>query len=742
MLKKMIFWFIKLVFNIRYRILDNDIKNKINKNEANLLLCNNTSWIDTIVIMMLLENVIFVFPEDVSQNKKVRFFMKIFDMKLFNSNDEESYKNIAQLLNNKKTLCMFPEEAITYSGQMGYFFNNYKKILNETDKSVNIYPVFIKGLFGSLYSRASDRIKRNKNRITRKRNIHVCCGNALTKENSSPSIVKQRISEMSVLAWDGFLNEFKTIPEEFIRTAKNNSKRKAIVDSLGVNLNFKQALITIIAFSKLIIKRKEENIGLLLPTTGYGAIVNMAVLMAGKNVVNLNYTAPVSSLKVAVKKSEIKTLYTSSNFIEKLEKRGIQLNELFEGIDVIMLEKEKNKISIFNKIEALLAVNFLPVKTLQKIYCPEKDTNKIATILFSSGSEGEPKGVMLTHKNILTNAKQISDAINIRDKDVVMACLPLFHAFGFTVTTIWPMLEGIKMVCHPDPKDVEAISKMIYLEKVTTLCSTNSFLNLFIENKNVEPLMLEPLKFIVAGAEKVKESTRNNFKLKFNKIVYEGYGATETGPCASVNIPDKLNVNNWKPQLTQKKGTVGMALPGGAFKIISPETKEELLVGEEGMVLVAGNQIMKGYLKNDEKTDASIINEKESNLRWYVTGDKGKIDEDGFLTIVDRYSRFAKIKGEMISLTALEQEILNILKRENVNVLAVNMPHEKNGEQIVLLFEGEITEDELFELIDDSNISYISRPKKYIKVDEIPLLGTGKVDFKTAKSQVEDILNK
>ena len=246
-----------------------------------------------------------------------------------------------------------------------------------------------------------------------------------------------------------------------------------------------------------------------------------------------------------------------------MKKRGVDLSELFTDVNVLFLEKEKNKINFKVKLKSLLSSVFLPTFALQNIYCKEKDINKTATILFSSGSEGEPKGVKLTHKNIMTNIKQVSDAVNIDDDDSVLGSLPLFHAFGLTITTFWPMVEGMTLVCHPDPRDVGELGKLIYNNKVTIMCSTNSFLNLFNESEDANPLMLKSIKMIVAGAEKVKNSTRKNFQLKFNKEIYEGYGATETGPVASSNIPNKLNVNNWMSQLTQKIGTVGMPLPGG-----------------------------------------------------------------------------------------------------------------------------------------------------------------------------------
>ncbi len=737
-LRSVVFFILKWVSKIRYNVQAIN-RPEFNSEKGSLLISNHTSWIDSLVITLASDNsVVFVFPKKFENKWYFNVLMNLFDV--IKTSDfeysESEIKEIQNALKNKKLVCMFPEKAITYSGQMGHFYDDVEKVIADIKNDIDVYPIFIKGLFGSFYSRASKKIQRNKNVLKRRRPVFIAFGHKIEHEKANKSNLKQEISKLSVKAWDEHLKTFKTIPEEFIKSCKKHKKKIALVDTTGVKMSYKKALISVLALRELIIEREGENIGVMLPTTAVGAMFNMAVLMAGKNVVNLNYTSPVLAMKSAIKKAEIKTLYTSKQFIDKLEKRGIDLTELFNDVNIVFLEDEKPKITLKTKLKSLFSVMFLPTGLLQKMYCPEKDIDETATILFSSGSEGEPKGVMLTHKNIMTNVRQVSDAININDNDSVLGSLPLFHAFGLTVTTFWPMLEGMKLVCHPDPRDVVELGKIVYKHDVTIMCSTNSFLNLFNESKEVNPLMLQSIRMVVAGAEKVKSSTRKHFQLKFNKEIYEGYGATETGPVASANIPDQLNTNNWKSHVTQKIGTVGMALPGGAFRVVDPETHEELDANQDGMILISGNQVMKGYLKDQEKTDKSILRDNDG-LRWYVTGDKGRIDEEGFLTIVDRYSRFAKIKGEMISLTALEQEILKLVDMDDFNVLAVNINDEKNGEKIALLIEGDVTVDDVVSSIEKSNLSYISRPKHHFKVDELPVLGSGKLDFKKAKEIVE-----
>jgi acyl-[acyl-carrier-protein]-phospholipid O-acyltransferase/long-chain-fatty-acid--[acyl-carrier-protein] ligase len=408
----------------------------------------------------------------------------------------------------------------------------------------------------------------------------------------------------------------------------------------------------------------------------------MAALLRGKTLVNLNYTASQSALKSAVDKAEIETIYTSRRFIEKLNQRGIDLTDLLSQSKVYYLEELKDQVSGPAKIAILTASVILPTRMLYALFGKSIDVEQPAALLFSSGSEGEPKGVMLSHRNIMANIRQVSGVLDTRHEDVVMATLPLFHAFGLTVTGLMPMVEGMPAVCHTDPTEVTVIAKAIARYRATVFCGTSTFLRMFTRNRQVHQLMLESLRIVVAGAERLSQEVRDGFKLKFNKEIYEGYGTTETTPVASVNIPDRIDQRDWKVQQGSKLGTVGLPLPGGSFRIVDPETMETLPVGEDGLILFGGTQVMLGYLKDPQKTEEVMV--EIDGQRWYKTGDKGHLDKDGFLTIVDRYSRFAKIGGEMVSLGAIEGAISKQLP-ENVEILTTALPDGKKGERVALL---------------------------------------------------------
>jgi acyl-[acyl-carrier-protein]-phospholipid O-acyltransferase/long-chain-fatty-acid--[acyl-carrier-protein] ligase len=245
--------------------------------------------------------------------------------------------------------------------------------------------------------------------------------------------------------------------------------------------------------------------------------------------------------------------------------------------------------------------------------------------------------------------------------------------------------------------------------------------------------MLESLRVVVAGAERLNDDVRAAFALKFNKTIYEGYGATETTPVASVNLPDSLNTRSWTVQTGNRPGTVGMPLPGTSFRIVDPETLEPLPTGEAGLVLIGGVQVMKGYLNAPEKTADAVV--EIDGRRWYKTGDKGQLDADGFLTIVDRYSRFAKLGGEMISLTRVEEQVRRVLDQPELELVAVNLPDERKGERVVLLVAGEVDEEQLRKGLLEMGTNPLAVPSSLYQVAEIPKLGSGKTDFAAARLQ-------
>ena len=528
--------------------------------------------------------------------------------------------------------------------------------------------------------------------------------------------------------WQNYPARLDPIHVAWLKNAKKSKTAFAVADIEGIEISHKKFLTGVLLFSqKIKVYSPEQNVGLLLPSSGGGAIASIAILSLGKTLVNLNFTAGKKALSSAAKQAEVKHIYTSRKFLDKMLERGIDFETYFPDSKLLMLEDIREEISTLSRIGTLLKAILLPTSMIQKSYFKDVSMNDTAAILFSSGSEGSPKGVELSHSNIAANAKQAAIELGAVESDVIMSTLPTFHAFGFAITTLMPLSEGIPIVCHADPKDVTTIASGIKKYSGTILVGTPTFLRMYTVSKKVTSESMQSLRLVVAGAEKLRSDVRDGFEAKFKMPVYEGYGTTETSPGASVNLPDI----ELPYKLRNRPGTVGKAFSGTEFKIVDPDSIEPLPTGEDGLILIGGPQIMKGYLKMPEKT-AEVI-ELIDGYRWYRTGDKGHLDEDGFLTIVDRYSRFAKIGGEMISLTTVEEEILDACNEKDLEIAATCLPDQRKGEKIVLLANKNLDKNQLKRLLSDAKVNPLYHPAQVLIVEEIPKLGSGKTDFGATK---------
>lgn len=721
------------ILSRRYKLTVQGMKNIPSKGGV-LLLGNHISWIDWAILQLACPRPLrFVMLRSIYQRWYLKWFFDLFGCIPIDSGprSRKALVEVAEALNRGDAVCLFPEGTISRTGHLAEFRHGYERACELAKDSVVIVPFYLRGLWGSQFSRSSPRLKANSS-STLTRDLVVAFGSPLAKDTKA-DVLKRRVFDLGITSWQEYVKNLPTISHAWIASAKKTGRKLAIADfSLDQELSGNQALTGSIVLARRVrTKIKEKNIGILMPTSAPGALINMAVLLAGKTVVNLNYTASREALIYAIEQAGINTIYTSTRFLRKLAQRGIQLEDLSVDLDIVDLEQLSRSISTAEKLITLLCVKFLPTSFIQSVYSFGKNADDTSAILFSSGSEGIPKGVMLSHKNIIANVKQVADVLNMEDNDAMMANLPLFHAFGLTVSQFLPLLEGCPMICHADPTDAVGGAKAIARYRATIMCGTSTFLRLYCRNTKVHPLMLDSLRVVVAGAEKLSEDVRTAFQLKFNKPIFEGYGATETTPVASVNLPDKMESETFQVQRGHKLGSVGMPLPGTSCMVVDPETYEELPTGEAGMILIGGAQVMQGYLNNPERT-ASVIKEL-FGTRWYVTGDKGYIDADGYLFIVDRYSRFAKIAGEMVSLGAVENAIRTALADPEKEVIVVAIPDAKKGEKLVALYNADLSVDTLKSQLLSGGLNPLAVPSDWIRLDQLPKLGSGKTDFSKAK---------
>lgn len=696
-----------------------------------LLLGNHISWIDWAMIQIACPRPVrFVMLRSIYEQWYLKPIFQFFGViPISSGQSKDALQKINELLKAGEVVCLFPEGAISRTGSLGLFHSGYERVIEGV--SGVIVPFYLHGLWGSRLSRArSEKLRKNTSRGLR-REVVVTFGSPLPMATKADEL-KQKVFELSFDAWEHRSQEFDSLPLAYIRSAKEHLGATCVIDTNGTELSNAKMLAATVAFAQRMWQQdKHQNVALLLPASSAAAIANMAVMLNGQTAVNLNFTTSITAVQAALTNANIKTVFTSEKFIDKLNSRGIDTDGMLQGAKIVYMEQVKENLSKLRIVLGFIAAHFLPANWFYRCFGRTVNINAPAAILFSSGSEGMPKGIVLSHRNFMANIKQISDVLKTRDDDVVMGCLPPFHSFGLTVTTFLPLIEGIPVVCHPDPTDVVNIAKAISQHKVTVMCATATFLRLYNKNKKVQPLMLDSLRIVVAGAEKLAQEVRDEFQQRFNKIIYEGYGATETTPVASVNIPDQLDPNDWRVQIGNKLGTVGLPLPGCAFRVVDPVSLQTLATGEDGLILISGTQVMLGYLNDPEKTQSVIV--ELDGRRWYKTGDKGHMDTDGFLTIVDRYSRFAKLGGEMISLGAVELEIKKVIIEEDVELVAINIPDEKKGEQIILLVTATIEASELRQRLLAAHCNPMMIPAQVKTVATIPKLGSGKTDFSAAK---------
>ncbi len=730
--QSLILLFLKTIVGMKYKLEVNGITN-IPQTGGVLLLGNHISWIDWAVVLMAVpKEVRFVMDKTIYSKWYIKWIFRMFNaIPISNASSKTTIKIIAKQLDEGNIVVIFPEGSITRNGHLGEFKKGFEKILELTNTDVKVVPFYIRGLWESMFSRANQKFKKSN----RTNSVTISFARYMKKENANIISVKKQIINLSTKSWQEHIKNLKPLNETIFNRLKELKNNMIFTDSTGLELSGHKFLTASIVFKNLLKKQIEnQNVGILLPSSTAGAFINYSVLLMGKTAVNLNYTSQIETLKYCISKAQIKSIITSRKFIEKLELRGIDLKEAFEDVELIYLEDLRQNISKAKSLSVFLSVKILPSFLSKLIYLTKTKKDDTVLILFSSGSEGTPKGIELSGDNILGNAQQIANIINVNDEDIILGSLPLFHAFGIVVTTYLPLIEGIRCVAHPDPTDGLAIAKLISSYKVTIMCGTSTFFRLYTKNQKIHSLMFESLRLVVSGAEKLREDVRIEFKKRFAKDILEGFGTTETSPVATCNLPDVLSPD-FSIQKGCKAGTVGMAIPGTTIKVVDPVTFKELKVNEEGMILISGIQVMKSYLDDEDRTKKAlkVINAKT----YYITGDKGKLDEDGFLTIVDRYSRFAKIGGEMISLGAIEELISKFIESTDnlIDFLVTSLEDEKKGEKIILLISNANKEfiQELKEKILKNFDNKLMIPSEIKIVEEIPKLGSGKKDFVKAK---------
>jgi acyl-[acyl-carrier-protein]-phospholipid O-acyltransferase / long-chain-fatty-acid--[acyl-carrier-protein] ligase len=612
-------------------------------------------------------------------------------------------------------VCIFAEGAISRTGNILPFKRGMEKIVEGLD--VPIVPVHLDRLWGSIFSFERGRFfwkwpKRIPYPVT------VSFGNPMPA-NSTAHEVRQAIQELASEATAHRQTAGDTLPRRLIRSARRNWSHFAMADSSGPELTYGRMLTGGLLVARWARTRRDEQmIGVLLPPSVAGALVNVGITLAGRVPVNLNFTAGPEAMTAARERCGMHTVVTSRVFLAKAK--------IAEQQGMVFVEDILARAGKLASLVALLTARFAPARLLGGGARP----GTLATVIFSSGSTGIPKGVMLSHYNVLANIEGMAQLFWIGERDRIVGVLPFFHSFGYTVTIWFPLISGCGVVYHPNPTDAKAVGELIAKYRATFLLSTPTFCAGYTRKCSKEEFA--SLRFVLVGAEKLREPIAAAFREKFGVELLEGYGCTEMAPVVAVNAP---NFQAGKDsQKGNKPGTVGHPLPGVAAQVVDLATFAPLAPHQAGLLLVKGSNRMIGYLSEPQRT-AEALHEG-----WYITGDIAAIDDEGFIRITDRLSRFSKIAGEMVPHLRIEDAIAAVLGAAPCAVTAV--ADDRRGERLVALYIHEMDPAELWQKLAETDLPRLWIPKRenLYRIEALPQLGTGKLDLRGLKMRAEELV--
>jgi acyl-[acyl-carrier-protein]-phospholipid O-acyltransferase/long-chain-fatty-acid--[acyl-carrier-protein] ligase len=721
-----------------------------------LLVCNHVSYVDSIILGYALE-----------RPPRFLIWRKFFDawftgplVRAFGAipvapDDapeaiKTSLAGVVAALKAGEVVCLFPEGGMTRTGHVHGFKRGFELIARRAD--VPITPVYMDGLWGSIFSFEGGRyfFKRPK-RIPRP--LTVAFGRPLPPDTSSAD-VRRAVMD---LGSDAFaLRKRFQLPlhVKFWRAARSSPfmwRRLCMADSTGQELTWGASLAGALMLSRWMDRRcrGQKSVGMMMPASVGAALMNAATLMSGRVPVNLNFTGARASIAVAIRRCGLKTVFTSRALLQR--------TGLPERPEYVYLEDVMRRMPRRDRVLCYLLAAITPNAIAERRLMRRGAMDDLATVMFTSGATGEPKGVMLSHHNIVSNIEAFSEVMAFGPSDTMMGMLPPFHSFGFTATLWTPLTVRMRVVYHPNPLDAKGVGRMVAKYRATVIAGTSSFFALYV--RGCEPEQFRSLRLAVAGAQKLVPAVAEAFEARFDLPLTEGYGCTELSPVVSVNVPDVRD--GPVKQIGARVGSVGRPLPGLGILVADRETLQPAAGNAPGVILVRGPSVMMRYMDDARATAAALLPGPpplEPGLRrldWYVTADIGAVDEDGFLHIHDRISRFSKIGGEMVPHMVIEaalaaaspeaerpfdaaQGALSMVERRSFAV--VTLPDRVRGEKVVVVYSGpELDAGALLHRMSERGVPnlWLPSPKDFHRVEGLPFLPSGKLDLAATRRLAE-----
>jgi len=687
-----------------------------------LIVYNHISYMDgSIALAVVNRPTRFVVLKEIYQHRLLNFMGRIggaipIDQDAPPKELVATLRKAAEALERGEVVGIFPEGGIARTGVM-LPFQRGLEVIAKRCKNAPIIPAYIDGMWGSIFSFSGGKFFWGWPRL-RRRKVTVVFGKPMPND-SSVVAVRERVRELGSDAWKHH-RKYQPLGEIFVRSAWKYAKRPCFADTTR-ELNYGETIKAAVALSG-VLKRyagRDQFVGILAPPSVGAAITNVAVTLLGKTAVNLNYTIGEEVMNRCAEQCNIRVVFASKKFLEKV---GLK-----PKAQVVYLEDLREQVGKGDKVWAALAWLLPPVFSLNTVlWSARRKPEDLATIVFSSGSTGDPKGVMLTHRNLSANIESGVQVIRVTHDDVLMGVLPFFHSFGYNVSLWLTLCVGAKTVYHYSPLEPDVVGDLMKKHGATIFLSTATFLRGHLRKNTPEEWA--KLRLVVCGAEKLPMQLADQVEKKLGVRPFEGYGCTELSPLVSVNQPDITDGET--RQVLHRPGTIGHPLPGIAAKIADPDTLAELPLGSEGVLLITGPNVMKGYLNKPEATAAAIHD------GWYITGDIAKLDENGFITITDRVSRFSKIGGEMVPHAKVEELIQQALSTNDRVCVVVGIPDERKGERLAVVHtKFSMPVDQLWgQLKERLPPLWLPAKAAFMEVPELPVLGSGKLDLKGAKA--------